>query len=113
MKEWQKLPAGTGSDTAAHWFQFPEGADEAFHSELWPFLLLMGHVVLPYSLQYLLREKCLPSACPDLAEHRSAWQWMANASERWNSKIFCLQFSLKIPHIKQILSILVWIKFVE
>lgn len=78
MKEWQKLPLRTESNTAAHWLLFLGGADEAFHSELSP---LRGHVVLPYSLQHLLQEKCVASACPGFPEPRCTWQWMHNKSD--------------------------------
>lgn len=74
MKEWQKLPAGTGSDTATHWFQFSEGADEAFHSDLWPFQPLIGHVGLPYSLVFTTREVLsLPKTLLNREVQNSEW----------------------------------------
>lgn len=92
-KRMKNLPAATGSDTGTHWFQLSEGADEAFHSELWPFLLLIGHVVLPYNLQYLLEVSSISLPRPCWIQKYMT----ANESVTWYSKISLL----KIPDIKQ------------
>lgn len=76
VKEWRKLPVRTGNNSAVHQFLFSGGADEAFHSELSLSLLSRVHILHPYSLQNLLQEMCVASACPGLPEHRCTWQWI-------------------------------------
>lgn len=112
VKGWQKLPVRTGSNPALHWLLFSGGADEAFHSEVSPSLISRDHAVLPYSLQYLLQEKCVASACLGLSEYRCIWQWMSNKSDMKFQNFLLVMLPQDLRHLKN-LEIFVWREFLE